>query len=75
VGKIVELRKKDENGDSVLLKKFARGAFLGKGGFALVYELADMDTGAIYAAKIVSKTSFVKKRAKQKVAFVIFALK
>lgn len=45
---------------------FKRGAFLGKGGFARVYELHDVKTGVCYAGKIISKKSLTKPRSRQK---------
>ena len=43
-----------------------KGRFLGKGGFAKVYELTNTETKKVYAAKIINKSSLTKKRAKQK---------
>lgn len=40
---------------------------LGKGGFAKCYEITNLETKKIYAAKIVSKASLTKNRARQKV--------
>ena len=48
-------------------KRYAKGRFLGKGGFAKCYELKDMDTGEILAGKIVAKSTLSKHRAKEKV--------
>mmetsp|Transcript_1047 Transcript_1047/g.3735 ORF Transcript_1047/g.3735 Transcript_1047/m.3735 type:complete len:768 (-) Transcript_1047:41-2344(-) len=45
---------------------FVRGAFLGKGGFARVYEMKDMKTGVVYAGKIIAKKALSKPRSKQK---------
>ncbi|CAF1528780.1 unnamed protein product, partial [Adineta steineri] len=36
--------------------QYAKGKFLGKGGFARCYELTDVNTGQIYAGKIGPKT-------------------
>lgn len=60
--------------------KYKRGKFLGKvrkfyfyidnflkGGFAKCYELEDIETGKIYAGKIIPKSTLVKGRALQKV--------
>jgi len=46
--------------------KYSKGKFLGKGGFAKCYEVQDMETRVVYAAKIVSKESIVKPRAHAK---------
>ncbi len=48
-------------------KRYLKGKFLGKGGFARCYELTDMDSKQIYAGKIVSKTLLTKKHQKDKV--------
>ena len=53
------------NGD-VATRKYTKGRFLGKGGFARVYEIVNNDTGKRYAGKIVQKSSLTKSRAKQK---------
>ena len=45
---------------------FQKGRFIGKGGFARCYELTDMNTGDIFAVKIVSKASIAKPRAQAK---------
>ncbi|KAL7667930.1 hypothetical protein ACOME3_008654 [Neoechinorhynchus agilis] len=45
---------------------YARGRFLGKGGFARCYELTDLQTSCVYAGKIVSKTLLVKSHHVQK---------
>jgi len=49
-------------------KRYLRGRFLGKGGFAKCYELTDMDTKAIWAGKIVPKSLLVKQHQKDKMA-------
>lgn len=48
------------------MRRYNRGKFLGKGGFAKCYEVTNQETGAISAAKVVVKASVVKSRAKQK---------
>ena len=50
----------------IQIRKYLKGKFLGKGGFAKCYEFTNLDSKKIYAAKIVSKASLVKSRAKQK---------
>jgi polo-like kinase 1 len=47
-------------------KRYSKGNFLGKGGFARVYEMTDLETNKVLAGKIVSKESLSKSRAKQK---------
>lgn len=46
------------------MRRYNRGKFLGKGGFAKCYEVTNVETGAISAAKVVVKASVVKSRAK-----------
>lgn len=41
-------------------RKYERGRFLGKGGFAKCFELKDMQTGEITAGKIVPKSLLQK---------------
>lgn len=53
------------NGD-VATRHYTKGRFLGKGGFARVYEIVNNDTGKVYAGKVVLKSSLTKSRAKQK---------
>merc|ERR1719215_1203635 len=47
-------------------QRYSKGRFLGKGGFAKCYEVQDMETKQIYAAKIVAKASISKPRAMAK---------
>ncbi|BFZ04092.1 hypothetical protein BsWGS_07131 [Bradybaena similaris] len=54
--------------DSVTGKRYFRGRFLGKGGFAKCYELTDMDTKEIWAGKIVAKSLLLKQHQKDKMA-------
>lgn len=44
--------------DKTTGKRYNRGRFLGKGGFAKCFEITDMDTKAIWAGKIVPKVLF-----------------
>lgn len=55
----------NENGDTSW-KKYSKGSFLGKGGFAKCYELTDLQTNELFAVKIIAKSSLIKPRAKQK---------
>ncbi|CAB4021839.1 serine threonine- kinase PLK1 [Paramuricea clavata] len=52
-------------------KKYIRGKFLGKGGFAKCYELQDKETNHVYAGKIVPKTMLTKPHQKEKMAMEI----
>lgn len=47
-------------------RKYSKGRFLGKGGFARVYEFINKETKEMSAAKIIPKASLIKSRAKQK---------
>ncbi|KAF1743990.1 hypothetical protein MXB_4499, partial [Myxobolus squamalis] len=49
-------------------KRYIKGNFLGKGGFAKCYEAIDQETNKIYACKIVSKSQLVKQHQKDKMA-------
>jgi polo-like kinase 1 len=62
---IVEEKIIKVTGD-VQIRKYVKGRLLGKGGFAKCYEFTCSDTKKISASKVVSKSSLVKSRAKQK---------
>lgn len=62
---IVEEKIVKVTGD-VQIRKYMKGRLLGKGGFAKCYEFTCVDTKKINAAKVVTKSSLVKSRAKQK---------
>jgi polo-like kinase 1 len=48
------------------VKKYSKGRFLGKGGFARVYEFLALESKQISAGKIICKSSLTKARARQK---------
>lgn len=60
---IIEEKVIRYNGE-VYIRKYQKGKFLGKGGFAKCYEFSNMETKAIQAAKVVEKASLTKSRAK-----------
>lgn len=62
---IVEEKIVKYNGE-IAVKKYQRGRFLGKGGFARCYEFQNLDTKKISAAKVIAKSSLTKSRARQK---------
>lgn len=62
---IIEEKIVKVTGD-IQMRKYLKGKFLGKGGFAKCYEFTNLDSKKVYAAKVVSKASLVKSRAKQK---------
>ena len=49
-----------------IIKKYSRGKFLGKGGFAKCYECTNLETKKICAAKIVPKATLQKSRQRAK---------
>jgi len=49
-------------------KNYKRGPFLGKGGFAKCYEVVDMATGEVLAAKVVSKGLLKKDHQREKMS-------
>jgi len=62
---IVEEKVVKVTGD-IQIKKYTKGRLLGKGGFARCYEFVSLESKKVYAAKVVTKSSLVKSRAKQK---------
>jgi polo-like kinase 1 len=62
---IVEEKVVKVTGD-IQIRKYTKGRLLGKGGFARCYEFTSLESKKIYAAKVVTKSSLVKSRAKQK---------
>ncbi|XP_072917021.1 serine/threonine-protein kinase PLK1 [Hemitrygon akajei] len=53
------------------MKRYTRGRFLGKGGFAKCYEISDMDSGEVFAGKIVPKTLLMKPHQREKMSMEI----
>ena len=45
-------------------KRYVKGKLLGKGGFAKCYELTNVDSKRLYAAKIIPKNTLTKNRAR-----------
>lgn len=62
---IVEEKVIKVNGE-VAVRRYNKGRFLGKGGFARCYEFTSCETKRISAAKVVPKASLTKSRQKQK---------
>ena len=58
------------NGDK-LTKNYKRGALLGKGGFAAVFEFFNIENKQVLAGKVISKHCLQKARARQKLMFEI----
>lgn len=63
--KVIEEVVMTQGGDTQT-KRYSKGRFLGKGGFARVYELTHLDSHKISAAKVIPKQALAKARAKQK---------
>ncbi len=63
IPQLVEEKQIKPNGE-VNIKKYIKGKFLGKGGFAKCYEFMTQDTKQITAAKVVQNDSLSKSRAK-----------
>ena len=64
-GGVVEEKVVKVNGE-VSIRRYSKGKFLGKGGFARVYEFVSLTNRKLSAAKVVPKASLTKTRAKQK---------
>ena len=64
-GQIIEEKIYQANGEPAF-KRYSKGRFLGKGGFARVYEFLNLDSKQISAGKVISKSSLTKSRARQK---------
>jgi polo-like kinase 1 len=69
-GEIIEEKIYKFNGEEII-KKYNKGKFLGKGGFAKCYEFKCLNNKKVYAAKIVSKQNLSKQSAKQKVKTIL----
>ncbi|XP_062392976.1 serine/threonine-protein kinase PLK1 [Sardina pilchardus] len=54
--------------DPRTMKRYMRGRFLGKGGFAKCYEITDMDTKEVFAGKVVPKALLLKPHQKEKMS-------
>ena len=63
---IIEEKITKVNGE-VAVKRYTRGKFLGKGGFAKCYEATNLETKKVVAAKIIAKSTLTKNRARSKV--------
>ena len=64
-GLIIEEEIVAANGDKTV-KQYLKKHFLGKGGFARVYEFISLDNRQSFAAKVIGKDTLVKARRKQK---------
>jgi polo-like kinase 1 len=63
--KTIEEKAIKMSGDFVI-RRYQKGKFLGKGGFANVYEFTNTATGEVFAGKVINKASLSKHRTKQK---------
>ncbi|XP_060910946.1 serine/threonine-protein kinase PLK1 [Labrus mixtus] len=48
------------------MRRYARGRFLGKGGFAKCYEITDLETKQVFAGKVVPKSLILKQHQREK---------
>lgn len=62
---IIEEKITNALGEPVI-KRYARGKFLGKGGFAKCYECTNLETKKVTAAKIIPKSNLQKSRQRAK---------
>ena len=53
-------------GNEIKIRKYTKGKFLGKGGFAHCYEFICQDNGKIFAAKIINKENIGSPSSRQK---------
>ncbi|KAI1291872.1 Serine/threonine-protein kinase PLK1 [Halotydeus destructor] len=49
-------------------KKYKKGKFLGRGGFAKCFELIDLETNEIFAGKVIAKAQLQKSEQKEKMS-------
>ena len=47
-----------------MIKDYLKGKLLGKGGFAKCFEITQLETKKVMAAKIIPKSSLVKSRSR-----------
>ena len=62
---VIEEKVIKPNGE-VSFRRYNKGRFLGKGGFASVYEIVSAETRQISAVKLMDKSALTKGRARQK---------
>ena len=60
------IEEKYKTGNEYGTRRYVKGKFLGKGGFAKCWEFVNAETNYVHAAKIIQKSSLTKSRAKQK---------
>jgi polo-like kinase 1 len=60
------VEEKYKVGNDYATRRYIKGKFLGKGGFAKCWEFVNAETEYVHAAKIIQKSSLTKSRAKQK---------
>lgn len=60
---IVEKVKNPKDGQEIV-RKYKKGRFLGKGGFANCYQVTNLQDGRDYAIKVVDKNTIMRDRAK-----------
>jgi len=65
VANIIEEKVTKSSGET-LIRKYAKGRLLGKGGFAKCYQVTNLDNKRVLAAKVMAKNALTKSRARQK---------
>ena len=60
----MEEKFKQNSSGEIGIRRYIKGKFLGKGGFAKCYEFINADTSFVHAAKVIQKSSLTKSRAK-----------
>lgn len=56
----------NNNNNNFLIKRYERGKFLGKGGFAKCYEMKCCEKGKFFAAKVFEKKALINARSRKK---------
>lgn len=54
--------------DSRTMRRYSRGRFLGKGGFAKCFEITDVESKQVFAGKIVPKALILKQHQREKMS-------
>ncbi|KAJ0033622.1 hypothetical protein NQD34_000729 [Periophthalmus magnuspinnatus] len=54
--------------DSRTMRRYSRGRFLGKGGFAKCFEITDLESKQVFAGKIVPKALILKQHQREKMS-------
>ena len=52
---IIELKEKNNNNNSEIIKRYQKGKLLGEGSYSKTYEFIDQENNHLFIAKIISK--------------------